>query len=160
MTDAADTTKPRTARAPLTVGAGMKIASRHPTHCARLLANNLYPLLDEADWFTKEWRLKFCAYFLENIIDESIEAEIDPVLMQRVRRISMTRAVKLIGSGEPEPGLKVLVALLCTELRDSQGLGIQEQYEFYNILFGKFFPDCGIQSASREESLQIGINRS
>ena len=143
----------RPTRPTLTVGAGMKIASRHPKHCARLLADNLYPLLDEAEWFTKEWRLKFCVYFLENLVDESIEAEVDPVMMDRVRRISMTRAVKLIGSGEPEPGLKVLVALLCTELRLSQGLGIQEQFEFYNTLFGKFFPDCGLQSASRSEGV-------
>jgi hypothetical protein len=126
----------------LTVGAGLKIASRHPGQCAQLLANNLYPLLNEAGWFTPEWRLKFCAYFLQNLADESIEGEVDSLLLERVRRIRLSRAIKLIGNSQPEPGLKVLVALICIELRCGQQLDIQEQYQFYNALFGKFFPDC------------------
>ena len=129
-------------RRELTVGAGLRIASRHPGQCARLLADNLYPLLADAGWFTREWRLKFCAYFLQNLVDESIEAEVDPRMLERVRRIRLSRAIKLIEANEPEPGLKVLVALVGQELRLGQQLGVQEQYQFYNTLFGKFFPDC------------------
>jgi hypothetical protein len=129
------------AKSSVTVATGLKIASRHPGQCAQLLANNIYPLLDEADWFTPEWRLKFCAYFLQNLADESIEEEVDLELLDRVKRIRLSRAISLIGTNQPEAGLKVLVALICIELRCGQQLGIQEQYEFYNILFGKFFPD-------------------
>ena len=126
----------------LTVAAGLKIASRHPSQCARLLANNLYPLLDQAGWFTPEWRLKFCAYFLQNLTDGSIEDEVEQLLLERVKHIPLSRAIKLLGRGQPEPGLKVLVALICAELRQGQNLEIEEQYRFYNTLFGKFFPDC------------------
>jgi hypothetical protein len=125
----------------LTVDAGLKIASRHPNQCARILADNLYPLLDDADWFTPEWRLKFCAYFLQNLADGSIELEVDPLLLKRVRNIQLTQAIKLIENNPLEPGLKALVALICIELRCGQGLDIAEQYQFYNTLFGKFFPE-------------------
>ena len=126
----------------LTVDAGLKLASRHPGQCARLLADNLYPLLDNADWFTAEWRLKFCAYFLQNLADGSIELEVDQLLLERVRHIPLPQAIKLIENSELEPGLKMLVALICTELRCGQQLEVEEQYQFYNTLFGKFFPGC------------------
>lgn len=134
-------------KTPLTVGGGFELASRHPGACARLLATNLYPLLEQADWFTAEWRIKFCASFLENLIDESVEAEVDPLHLKRVRRVPMSRAIGLIGSGEPQTGVKVLVALICTELREQQGLGVQEQYQFYNELFGRFFPEARLKDA-------------
>jgi hypothetical protein len=125
----------------VTVDLGLKLVARHPAQCARLLANNLYPLLNEASWFTKEWRLKFCAYFLQNLADQSIEEEVDKVLLRRVRKVSMSQAIRLIERNSPEAGLKVLVALICQELRCRQNLDVATQHLFYNELFGRFFPD-------------------
>jgi len=133
------------ARLDLTVKTGLQIASRHPGQCSRLLADNLYPMLDEASWFTMEWRLKFCAYFLQNLIDESIEAEVDPIFLERVRHMPLSRAIKLIEKNQPDPGLKVLVALICIELRSQQKLDLEAQYLFYNALLGNFFPDCALR---------------
>lgn len=129
-------------RVDLTVGAGLKMASRHPAQCSKLLANNLYPILDETRWFTKEWRLKFCAYFLQNLADQTIEAEVDEQLLERLRHIPLTHAIKLIEHSRPEDGCKALVALICGELRGQQRFDTNAQYLFYNELFGKFFPDC------------------
>ena len=136
------------AKTPLSVGGGFELASLHLGACARLLATNLYPLLEQADCFTAEWRLKFCASFFENLIDESVYAEVDPLHLKRVRRIPMFRAIGLIGSGEPETGVTVLVALICSELREQQGHGTQEQYQFYNELFGHFFPEARLKDAA------------
>lgn len=119
---------------------GLQVTAAHPDKCLTLLAENLYTKLDEANWFTKEWRLKFCSYFLQNLIDEAIEAEVDSRLLERVRHIPLTRGIKLIGKISPETGLKVLVALICIELRTHQKLDREKQYLFYNALMAKLFP--------------------
>ncbi len=124
----------------LTVNAGLQIATRNPEKGLSLLAENLYPMLDAARWFTPEWRLKFCAYFLQNLVDQTIEAEADSALLARVRRMPLKRSIRLLGKTSPEPGLKVLVALICIELRTNQKLDMQSQYAFYNTLLAKFFP--------------------
>jgi len=123
----------------VTVEGGIKIAVRHPSRCALLLANNLYPLLAEQEWFSKEVCFKFCAYFLANMVDRSIEEEVDPALMERLKGVSLERAVRLLGN-DPLPGLKTLIAIVFEALR-GQHLSDADFYDFYNELFGKFFPE-------------------
>ena len=118
---------------------GLAIAARHPQTCARLLANNLYPLLERESWFDEHWRAQFCAYYLQNLVDNSIEQEVDPELMERLKKLPMRRTFLMIADS-PCAGLKVLVAIICQHLRQEQKLGIEEQLDFYNVLFGRFFP--------------------
>lgn len=132
------------ASADLTVNTGLPVAAPDPKRCIRLLVDTLYPMLEAASWFTKEWRLKFCAWFLQNLIDQAVEAEVDPRLLERVRLMPLSRGIKLIGKTSPEPGLKVLVCLICIELRTNQKLDTEAQYLFYHILMAKLFPDCQI----------------
>lgn len=129
----------------ISVNDGVKLATRHPDSCAQILANNLYPVLEQESWFSKEWRLKFCAYFLLNLVDHSIEEEVDAQLMARIKKLPMNRALKLI-ENSPCSGLKVLVAIISERLRLEQKLSLDDQYVFYNSLFGKFFPDCKLGS--------------
>ena len=128
----------------LSVDTGLQVAAPDPKRCISLLVDTLYPMLDAASWFTKEWRLKFCAYFLQNLIDQAIEAEVDPRLLERVRHMPLSRGIKMIGKTSREPGLKVLVALICIELRTNQKLDTAAHYLFYHILMAKLFPDCEI----------------
>ena len=129
----------------LTVNAGLQIAARNPEKCLTLLADNLYPMLDAAGWFTREWRLKFCAYFLQNLVDQTIEAEADTRLLERLRQMPLARGIKLLGRTAPEPGLKVLVALICIELRTHQKLDTHAQYIFYSTLMARLLPDAQTQ---------------
>lgn len=124
----------------ITVDGGLRFASRNPRSCARLLAENLHPLLCDADWFTKEWQLKLCACLLQNLTDGTIETQVDGQLLDRIRRIPLSQAVKLFEESDRQAGLYVLVALICQELRGRQNLDAQQQRDFYNVLFEKFFP--------------------
>lgn len=124
----------------ISVNTGIKIATRHPQRCVELLANHIYPVLEKESWFSKEWQLRFFAYFLQNIGDQSIEAEVEPELMARIRRVPLNRAISLIENC-PCSGLKVLVSIISQQLRQEQHLSEKEQYAFYNVLFEKFFPD-------------------
>jgi hypothetical protein len=130
----------------LTVYTGSQVAAPDPKtrKCVSLLVDNLYPMLHAANWFTKEWRLKFCAYFLQNLIDQAVEAEVDPRLVERVKHMPLTRGIKLIGKTSRETGLKVLVSLICIELRTNQKMDMEAHYLFYHILMAKLFPDCEI----------------
>jgi hypothetical protein len=125
----------------LTVGAGLRIVTRARHRRFELLAGSLFRLLEEESWFTKEWRVRFCAYLLENIVDQAIESEVDMDILNRLKRIPMSRAIKLIRNGSPEAGLKALAALICIELRMNQKLDLEQQYIFYNVLVKKLFPD-------------------
>lgn len=129
------------ARSPISVNDSVKLATRHPKNCSQLLANNLYPLLECETWFTSEWRLKFCAYFLQNMVDQSIEIEIDQHVADRIKRIPLSRAIRLIENTAPCDGIKMLVAIISEGLRNEQKLGLEDQFNFYNLLFGKFFPE-------------------
>jgi hypothetical protein len=124
----------------LTVDGGLKFAARNPSICATLLADNLYPLLCANDWFTKEWQLKFCACLLQNLTDGTIETQVDGQLLDRIRRIPLSQGIKLFEEADRQSGLYVLVALICQELRGPQQLDPQQQRDFYNALFEKFFP--------------------
>ena len=125
----------------LSVDKSLAIAARHPRTCARLLADNLYPLLEHEPWFDKQWRAQFCAYYLQNLVDNSIEREVDPEMMERLKRLPLRRVFPIIADS-PCAGLKTLVAIISLHLRQEQKLGMEEQYEFYDVLFGRFFPDA------------------
>lgn len=125
---------------PISVDTGMRLATRHTDRCADLLAAHIYPLMNQAGWFTPEWRLKFCAYFLQNMVDQSIEAEVDAEVMARIQRLRLTRALRLLGNS-PATGTRVLVAILSQHLRHKQNFSTEQQYRFYETLFGQFFPE-------------------
>lgn len=128
----------------VSVDTGMRLATRHTDRCADLLAAHVYPLLNQAAWFTPEWRLKFCAYFLQNMVDQSIEAEVDADVMTRIQRLRLTRAIRLLGNS-PSTGTRVLVAILSQHLRQKQKFSTEQQYRFYETLFGQFFPESHLK---------------
>jgi len=125
---------------PITVDKGIRLATRHTDRCADLLAEYIYPVLNDATWFTPEWRVKFCAYFLQNMVDQSIEAEVDAEVMARIQRLRLTRALRLLGNS-PATGTRVLVAILSQHLRQKQNFSMEQHYRFYETLFGQFFPE-------------------
>lgn len=129
------------AKTAISVKQSVKLVTRHPNRCSHLLAHSLYPMLEREAWFTAEWRLKFCAYFLQNMVDQSIEQEIDQRVTDRIKRIPLSRAIGLIEKNAPCDGLKMLVAIISEGLRDEQKLSLDDQFNFYNSLFGKFFPE-------------------
>ena len=130
--------------APISVDTGIRLATRHTDRCADLLVAHIYPLLDNAPWFTPEWRLKFCAYFLQNMVDQSIEAEVDAQIMLRIQRLRLSRAIRLLGNS-PGTGTRVLVAILSQHLRQKQNFSTEQQYRFYETLFGQFFPESRLR---------------
>ncbi len=132
----------------LSVDKSLEIAARHPHACSSILAKNLYPLLEQQSWFDAEWRARFCAYFLQNLVDNSIEEEVDPQLLERLKRLPLQRSFPLFASS-PCAGLKVLVAIISQRLRQEQKLSLEEQYEFYNLLFGHFFPEAQERARGR-----------
>lgn len=128
----------------ISVDTGIRLATRHTDRCADLLAVHIYPVLNDATWFTPEWRLKFCAYFLQNMVDQSIEAEVDNDVMTRIQRLRLTRALRLLGNS-PSTGTRVLVAILSQHLRQKQNFSTEQQYRFYETLFGQFFPESRLR---------------
>ena len=116
-----------------------RLVARRPKQCAALFLKNLYPVLQQEDWFDKAWCLKFCASFLQNLVDQSIEQELDQALLNRIKHLPLTKAVSLMRHA-PADSVKVLVVLISNQLRLEQKLSTEEQYAFYNELFTAFFP--------------------
>lgn len=121
--------------------------------CARILADTLYSLLEHAQWFTPKRQAKFFAYFLHNLIDGSIEAEVDARTLDRLRRIPLRKALNLLDRYPNETNLQCLVALIFQELRDNQGLDAEAQREFYSVLFNHVFDR---DSAGALQTNQLG----
>ena len=124
----------------ITVEESVEMAVRRPSQSHLLLAKTLANHMNGKGWIDRDMKKKFCVLFVSNYIDHSIEKEINPKLLERVKNIPFTRALSLL-KRNPNNGLKILVALVTRELELRQQLTHSEQCEFYDEIFGSFFPE-------------------
>ena len=125
---------------PLTVAKGVELAIRHPEKAGALLAKTLASIMHSEQWIDHGIKARFCVLFVHNLLDSSIEACIDRKLYRRMLKLPFLTGIRLL-KRHPDEGLKVLVAVVMKELRDTQKLPFEEQVVFYNELFAKLFPD-------------------
>lgn len=123
-----------------TVDQSTRLATRRPQQCARFFLQSIYPVLEKESWFDKSWCLKFCAAFLQNLVDQSIEQEVCMTTVNRLRAFPLSKAIPLMGN-DPEGSVKIMVVLVSDSLHKQQKLSTEEQYEFYNSLLKAFFFD-------------------
>lgn len=123
-----------------TVDQSTRLVTRRPEQFARFFLQSIYPVLSQESWFDKRWCLKFCAAFLQNLVDQSIEQEVCHKTVNRLKAFPLSKAVPLMGN-DPEGSVKIMVVLVSDQLRQQQKLSTAEQYEFYNTLFQAFFFD-------------------
>ena len=141
----------------VTVQKGVRIAVRRPSRAAVLFARTLTDLMDAEAWLDRTLKMRFCALFLHNMIDGSIEAEVDPELLHKLRTRPMTVGIRLFRR-RPDQGLRLLVALVAGELRDYQHLPIEEQLEFYDEICHKFFPEIRLSDKVVERNLSASVS--
>jgi len=132
----------------VSVEKGVEIAVRRPAKSHLLLAKTLANLMNGEGWIDRKMKKKFCALFVSNFIDHAIEREVDPKILKRIKEIPLPRALRLL-KRNPNSGLKVLVALVTQELKDRQMLDETEQSEFYNEIFGNFFPEITLPTMKK-----------
>ncbi len=130
---------PKSRQHDISIQKGIRLAVRRPNQCARLLAKSFSQLLDDEDWIDATLKFRFCVLFIDNIIDQTVEKEVDKTLLIKIKHMPLRKGLRLL-KRYPEEGMKVLVALVIEELRDQQKLGWNEQIDFYDELFTKLFP--------------------
>ena len=123
----------------VSVESGFKIAVKHPKAGARILAETLANLMTGEEWVTDEMKLKFCVLFVENLIDNSIEASIDRTILEKIRKKTFSEGMKLM-KRRPEMGMHYMIVIIMEELRHRQSFSEKEQFEFYDELLSCFFP--------------------
>ncbi|MFP4164883.1 MAG: hypothetical protein ACLFVE_12945 [Chitinispirillaceae bacterium] len=124
-----------------TIRQGISMAIRHPETGVELLARSFARHFQGAPWITPELKIRFCILFLSNLMDNAVEREIDPGLLRRVLRKSMWFGIRLLKRW-PEEGLKMLVAVVMSELRQNQRYSESEMQQFYDEVIGVFFPEA------------------
>ncbi|MFP4014642.1 MAG: hypothetical protein ACLFVQ_11185 [Chitinispirillaceae bacterium] len=124
-----------------TIQQGISMAIRHPEAGVVLLARSFALHFQGAPWITPELKLKFCILFLGNLMDSAVEREIDPQLLKKVLRKSMQFGIRLLKRW-PDNGLKMLVAVVMSELRQNQRYSQSEMQQFYDEVIGVFFPEA------------------
>lgn len=140
-----------------TVDQSTRLATRRPQQCARFFLQSIYPALEQESWFDKSWCLKFCAAFLQNLLDQSIEQEVCLKTVNRLRAFPLSKAIPLM-SNDPEGSVKIMVVLVSDSLRKQQKLSTEEQYEFYNALLQAFFFDDSPLNKGEKTDNPISVN--
>ncbi len=117
------------------------MAIRHPEAGVVILARNFACNFQGAPWITAELKLKFCILFLSNLIDGGVEKQIEDRVLQKVLKKSMQFGIRLLKRW-PEEGLKMLVAVVMSELRNNQRYDESELQSFYDEVLTVFFPEA------------------
>ncbi len=123
----------------ISIEKSVKMAIRRPAQSHTLLAKTLAAVINGETWIDRKMKKKFCALLMCNLIDRSIEQEVDTSFLKKIKSIPLTSGIRLL-KRTPEQGLKVLVALVSIELRNQQQLNENEQVAFFKELFDYFFP--------------------
>ena len=123
----------------ISVENGFKIAIRHPTSGAAILAKTISKLIKEEGWINEEFKLKFCIMFVDNLIDGSIEKSIDRKLLDNIKKKSFAEGAKILKRW-PTEGMKYMLVMIMEELRNRQNFNEAQQYQFYEELLANFFP--------------------
>ncbi len=127
----------------ITIEESVEMAIRRPTQSHILLAKTLAKVMNDSGWIDRNMKKKFCAMFINNSIDHSEEKEVDKDLLEKIKYMPLPRGIRLL-KRSPEAGLKVLVVLVAKELEHQQKLTHREQFEFYDEIFGSFFPEITV----------------
>jgi len=123
----------------ISVENGFKIAIRHPSSGAEILAKTLAQLIKEEEWINDEYKLKFCIMFVDNLIDGNIEKSINRKILDRIKKKSFAYGIKLL-KHRPAEGMKYMLVIIMEELRHRQNFNETQQYQFYEELLANFFP--------------------
>ena len=118
---------------------GFKIAVKHPSSGAAVLASTLSKVIQNETWINDEYKLKLCILFVENLIDGSVEKSIDRAILKKLKRKTFPEGVKLLRK-RPDEGLKYMLVIIMEELRHHQNFNEEAQYKFYEELLKSFFP--------------------
>ena len=119
------------------------MAIRHPDSGINLLARTFARNFEGAPWISGELKLKFCILFLGNLIDGSVERDLDHQLVQKVLKKPMQFGIRLL-KRSPDEGLRMLVALVMHELREEQRYSDSDFHKFYEEVIVTFFPEAPI----------------
>jgi hypothetical protein len=125
---------------PASILKGIHIALRHPYYGAKLLAQTLHGALSEEHWLTRELKVQFCIELIKCFIDPALEPSLDRKLLERIQKRSLLKGIKLL-KRNPDTGIKLLAALVASELNDSQKFSLTAQRIFFEELSGCFFPE-------------------
>ena len=131
-----------------TVGQSIEIAVRHPRTGAALLARTLSLTLAGQPWIDRKAKIQLYINVVRNVIDSEIEKRTDPAMVARLEKMPIGRALQLL-AGKEKAGLDIIVTLLAREIRASQSLTQQEEFEFYAELFHNFFPEIPLISIEK-----------
>jgi hypothetical protein len=112
---------------------------RHPRAGARLLAKTLASAINDEEWITDELKFKFCAMFVDNLMDGEIERSVDKKILEKIKGQTFQEGLRLMRK-RPETGLRYMLAIVMEELRHHQGFGEEEHKAFYEELLANFFP--------------------
>ena len=123
----------------VSIGNGFKIAVRHPTSGAAVLASTLSKVIENETWINDEYKLKLCILFVENLIDGSVEKSIDRGILEKLKKKTFPEGIKLLRK-RPNEGLKYMLVIIMEELRHRQNFNEEAQYKFYDELLKSFFP--------------------
>lgn len=123
----------------ISVEKSVEIGIRHPAEGHTLLAKTLSGVMNSEQWINDEMKQQFCSMFLSNTIDHAIDREVDQDLLEKVKKISFIRGIRLL-KRTPEAGLKVLVSLVTQEIENTQKLSVIERSEFYDEILFNLFP--------------------
>jgi len=128
---------------PISVRNGLKLAMRHPKTGAAILAKTLASVLNDQKWITKKLKFKFCAMFVENLMDGEIEKNVNPEILDKIKGKPFPEALKIMRK-RPETGIKYMITIIMEELRDKQKLDDEGQFAFYEELLASFFPELKV----------------
>jgi hypothetical protein len=123
-----------------TISDGIRIAFRHPSHAAGLLAQTFSQLFDDAPWIDSNLKKRFCIALVSNFLESTIEERIGLRLIKKLRDKPITFGIRLLRRN-PQKGLEILVALVLYELRLVQLFDNSEQGTFLTELLGRLFPE-------------------
>ena len=118
---------------------GMRILVRHPQSGIALFAKTLAENLDSIEWMNDEYKLRLCIMFVENLIDGSIENNVDPKIIKKIVDKPFTYGIKILNQ-RPREGMKYIVAIIMLEIREKQHWGLDDQFKFYDELRSNLFP--------------------
>ncbi len=125
----------------ITVKKSVAMAMRRPSKSHALLAKTLATLINGENWINWTLKKKFCMLFMNNLIDRSIEREVDSSLLEKIKSMPLASGIRFL-KRTPDEGLKVLVVLIAEELNDQQEFSPSEQVAFLSEIYDGLFPEC------------------
>ncbi|MDR0308047.1 MAG: hypothetical protein LBI42_14575 [Chitinispirillales bacterium] len=131
---------------------GINIAVKNPEAGVSCLARTFAQYFQGGPWVNRDLKLRFCILYLRNLLDRSVEKEIDSGLLERVIKKPIIFGIRIL-KRNPEEGLKILIAVVMRELRCKQNYSYLELHSFYEEVIAVFFPD-EVEEAANNPKLE------